>query len=121
MATKIKAFVIDDDEVFGSFFCKMLQKMDVEPWYFSGPSKALDSVEEINPDIIFLDFKMPEMDGDKFMVKYSERRLFTERRVFLVTSLEEVIENLDLYRSLGIENALKKPVSPEALEKIISS
>ena len=120
MVEAMKAFVIFDDEIFGNMICKMLSKLNVDAKLYSEPSDALSDVERFDPELVFLDFKLPEVSNDNLMIKYEERALFLKRRVVLVTSLCDIDENQAVCQSLGVENILKKPISFDDVEKIIS-
>ncbi|MEI6866113.1 LytTR family DNA-binding domain-containing protein [Flavicella sp.] len=46
---------------------------DIEITICSSPKKALESIEVISPDLVFLDVHMPEMTGFRFLEKLSTR------------------------------------------------
>jgi DNA-binding response OmpR family regulator len=119
MSAEVVSFIIDDDEVFGSLLTKMLNKLGVVTHYFSNPEETLESAASLKPEIIFLDFKMPKMNGDEFMIRFSERKLLGTSRVVFVTADENVKEEQGSYESLGIENVLIKPVSYDFLKSFI--
>lgn len=76
------------------------------------PEKALDIIRDEQPDIVFFDYKMSQMDGDSFFAK--AQALNKLSRYILVTAYrdESVISKL---KGLGISDVVMKPVDLNAL------
>ncbi len=64
MRKKIKALVVDDDNMFLSLMKTFLPKIDIEPIIATDGPTALELIKrEKDIDLIFLDLAMPLMDG----------------------------------------------------------
>jgi CheY-like chemotaxis protein len=77
---------------------------------------GLESIVTFNPDIVLLDWEMPEMDGAEFMrkVRSPENFPYPNVPVIMLTGHGErsrVMEAVDL----GVHEFLLKPVSSQAL------
>ena len=119
MQDDIRVFVVDDDEVFGNILCKMLHDLHIEVFYYKNPIQALEEIEVVRPDFIFLDYLMPEITADQFMIKFSEKAMFEDRRIIMVTSSTVDDESLVGLKLLGIEQVIEKPVTFEILKEIL--
>jgi len=108
-------FIIDDDPLTIELFTAYLKAEVPQIHSFTDPEKALASMDELDPQVLILDYMMPTMKGDQFMVDYSKKKLFSERYVILVTSYDLSEEDKKLFESLGVNKTLLKPVSQEDL------
>jgi CheY-like chemotaxis protein len=114
-------FIIDDNQV----DLKVLENFIGETGYqihtFSSPLDALEKMSTVSPHLIILDYLMPEMNGDKFMIKVSERLLHNKDcQVYLVTSKVFSEEEKLSMLTLGITKIFEKPVDKEKLLSAIN-
>ena len=63
-----KIMIVDDVEISNFIMKKMISKVSSgnEVFDYTLPEKALADIEKNNPDIIFLDLNMPDIDGWEF-------------------------------------------------------
>ncbi len=110
-------FVIDDDEFCRKHTAQVLEPLETEIYTFEDPEEALEKVSELDPFLLLLDYQMPQLNGYKFMVLFSEKLLFKDRSVFLITGadLDPMMEAA--MPSLGIEKYFKKPLDGASLLK----
>lgn len=80
--------------------------------------QLLEMLEKIKPDIIILDYEMPEMDGSEIIRLLREKEEFTETPVIFLTGTlnEEIKAKVEGYKPLGY---LAKPVTKELLVEMI--
>ncbi len=65
----IKIFIVDDDQFLGNLIKKAIEKIDnVDVTHFMSPGECLNNLH-LNPDIISIDYLMPEMNGLELMEK----------------------------------------------------
>ncbi|WP_017733834.1 response regulator [Nafulsella turpanensis] len=127
---KIKQiFFIDDDEI-NNFILKEIfesQDNDIKVTFFTEAAKALVYVEALvqgsaspMPDIIFLDVKMPEMDGFDFLDAFEQKGLNEKFRVpiFMLTSSvnQRDISRAATYRA--VKELITKPLTFEKLQEL---
>lgn len=82
---------------------------DVEAVTFTDPVKALEWCAENVPDLVMLDYLMPEMDGTEFLKRFREVDALRDIPVVVITAAEE---KEALYSALqaGANDFLRKPV-----------
>ncbi|MCM2301908.1 MAG: LytTR family DNA-binding domain-containing protein [Flavobacteriaceae bacterium] len=77
---------------------------DVDVTLCNSPIKALTLIDEVKPDIVFLDIHMPEMDGFTFLEKLSHRNfnlIFTTAhnefaiKAFKVSAVDYLLKPVD--------------------------
>jgi two-component system, NarL family, nitrate/nitrite response regulator NarL len=64
-ARQIRVLVVDDSSAFLNTLCSLLQddpKIELVAGATSGP-EALAAVEELHPDLVFMDFELPDLNG----------------------------------------------------------
>lgn len=62
---KISVWLIDDEIELGELFVDIFSSPSCSVTYFNDSSEALISLEKEQPDLFFLDYRMPKMDGDE--------------------------------------------------------
>lgn len=111
--------LIVDDEV---YVCKTLRKFFEGRGYqvkeaHSGQA-ALDSYSESRPDVVFLDIRMPGMDGIETLRKL--KKIDPEAGVVMLTAVHE--EDIALKAMTeGAFDYITKPVDPNYLELCLAT
>lgn len=81
-----KVFLVEDDEIFAFLVQNRIQKMSgINLETFALGQDALDALDK-NPDVVFLDYSLPVMDGLEVLKKIKERNPAT--RVIMLSGLE---------------------------------
>lgn len=105
MEDKKKVFIVEDDEIFTFLVENRLQKMEgVEAHSFGLGQEMLDRLGE-NPDVVFLDYSLPVMNGLDVLKKIKEAS--PDTRVVMLSGLEwdqVVMECMDA----GAEDFIQK-------------
>jgi CheY-like chemotaxis protein len=79
--------------------------------------QALAQVEEEDPDLIFLDLMMPQMDGWSFVAELRRRFPGKKTPIILMSAVERLVQEA---ASLGIKYYLRKPFRLEEIARIAS-
>ena len=79
-------------------------------------TEVLKAVEDLDPDVVLLDLKMPGMDGQTALAELQSRRV--RARVLVLTSMTERGHVLPAVRA-GAAGYLYKDVDPQALVQAI--
>ena len=79
-------------------------------------NEVVKLAKEKNPDIIFMDVKMPGMDGLKAIKLIKENLDHTK---FVILTAYDEFEYVQEALSLGIEEYLLKPVKPQKVRKLV--
>ncbi|MBQ4913363.1 response regulator [Maribacter sp. MMG018] len=122
-----KVLLIDDSEIDNYINKAVLSKSELvsEITIKTSGADALKYLESANedsfPDIIFLDIRMPGMDGFEFMEHYIKlpENLTGQCKVFVLSSsIDPVdIEKSNSYKE--IEKHLTKPLAHHPIEKLV--
>jgi DNA-binding response OmpR family regulator len=120
MSDKFKIFLIDDDKVTLKMVEKLFRPYDVEVHSFSNPIEGLEAIDEYRPQLVFLDYMMPEMNGDEVIVKVSEAKLFNNCALYLLSATDFNDVQVIKFRTLGFYDVLHKPLNREVIEAVFN-
>lgn len=116
MIDKESIFVVDDDQGILDSFDAMLG--DDYPLYMvNNGVDALEFLDRHQPCLMFLDLKMPQMNGLDLLKNVVARNLSTV--VVVVTALPQY-EFEDEARKYGVYKYLRKPLDVDEVEDIAS-
>jgi two-component system LytT family response regulator len=108
----ITAIIIDDEPASSQALAMKISKIseDIEVINcFNSPKEATKNIEKLQPDLVFLDIEMPEMDGFGFLEQFPNRNF----EVIITTAHGEYA--IQAVRQSAIDFLLK-PVNLEELE-----
>jgi DNA-binding response OmpR family regulator len=110
-------YVIDDDPVFGQLVQIIIKKkFQLQVKSFRSINSAWEFMGEEVPDIVILDYHLPDFKGDEWMIRLSEACHLDQCSVLLITgSVLGEKEKFGIY-SLGITEIFTKPLREEFLE-----
>ncbi len=114
-----KIMVIDDEPISNMITRKMLLRNNPEHLLieYTEPADALANIATDNPDAIFLDLNMPQMNGWEFIDIMNERQV--SKPIVLLTSS---INYLDVEQSKQYAEVIHyqaKPLNLAAIEEIM--
>ncbi|MFG2323562.1 response regulator [Streptomyces sp. NPDC048568] len=120
MADAIKVLLVDDHQVVRRGLRTFLEVQDdiVVVGEAADGAEGVDRAQELKPDVILMDVKMPGMDGVDAL--RSLRELDNHARVLVVTSFTEQRTVVPALRA-GAAGYVYKDVDPEALAGAIRS
>jgi two-component system LytT family response regulator len=107
----IRAIMVDDEELARKRLRKLLKSFETEIELVDDArtgQEAIQKIESLGPDLIFLDIQMPGMDGFEVI-----RRLRSKPFVIFVTAYDEYA--LKAFEEHSVDYLLK-PVGPKRLE-----
>lgn len=113
--------VIDDEEAVRKSFILALEDEDCEVTAADGGPKGLEAFRHKEYDLVFLDLRMPEMNG--VQVLRAIRKINQEVPVYIVTAFhEEFFDELKVANQEGVLFELvEKPVTTERIILIVKS
>jgi len=116
----LTVLVVDDDEVIGEFFERVLERYKADVKVFTRGEKALAYFEAHakDVDIVVTDQNMPDLNGEELAEKILAVR--AEVEIILCSGLakEEIEDSLYAH---GIKTFLRKPIRIEEFCRIINS
>jgi len=109
-----KVLVIDDQPFMLKLISYNLRKTGYDVITETDGLKALERMEEIAPDLVVLDIRMPKISGTELCVRLREDVRFAEIPVIILTSqLREDAEEAAM--AAGATDFMTKPFSPTEL------
>jgi two-component system nitrate/nitrite response regulator NarL len=118
----MRVFLIDDHALFRGGLQELLQRLGVDVVGAEGDCrKGIDDVAALEPEVVLLDMRMPDMDGVEVL-----RELRTRCPAIPVAMLTTSREEADVIESLqnGAQGYLLKEMEPEelvdALQQIVA-
>ena len=118
--SKFKIFFIDDDKIALKVLTKLFKHYDVELHTFNNPIEGLEAIAVHKPQVVFLDYMMPEMNGDEVIVKVSELKLFNDTALYLLSATDFSDVQVIKFRTLGFYDVLHKPLTKEVIEAVFN-
>ena len=102
---KQRVLAIDDDLHFLELLRYRFQKEDCEYITANNGEEGLQKAEELTPDLILVDIKMPRMDGYLFVRELKKNEATKTIPVIVLTSFEPM---RDLFGMEGIQDYIVK-------------
>ncbi len=101
----IRIFVVDDDKIYGA---KLAHYLSLNPDYqvkkFYSAGELMPGLHE-KPDIITLDYSMPDINGDHLLTQIKE--LSPETHVIIISGQEDIKVAIDLFKK-GLHDYIVK-------------
>jgi two-component system chemotaxis response regulator CheY len=115
----MKALVIDDSKAMRMVLKKILGELGFEVGEAENGINALEALgKEPRPELVLVDWNMPEMNGYEFVRAVRSRPEYDDIRLMMVTS-ETQADGVDRVVEAGADEYVTKPFTRESLaEKI---
>lgn len=111
----LKVCYVEDDEDIQRIARLALERVGkMQVTIVSDPTAAIDAILAFQPDIVLLDWMMPEMDGPTLFRRMRETAALRDMPVVFITAKASQRE-LDELRGMGAAGVLSKPFSPKDL------
>ncbi len=119
-APDAKILVVDDTRTNLTVIVGLLKLTQMEVDTVTSGMDALEKVKEKKYDIIFLDHRMPEMDGIQTFhaMQEMEGNINKDTPVIALTA-NAISGSREMYATEGFDNYMSKPVDPGRLEEMI--
>ncbi len=112
---KVKILIIDDEEDFCMIMKSYFERKGLEVFLAFNLSDGLNSIKEINPDILFLDNNLPDGEG---WGKTSD--IINENpslKINLISAYKEKTNEYDTFSNVLV---WEKPISIRKLEEVFA-
>jgi pilus assembly protein CpaE len=110
----MRVLLIDDEEFYYKLIQKKLKESNYELEYARSGADGLAKIPSLNPGLLIVDLKMPEMDGFEILDRLRRDSKFSHIPVIVITAKDELSEKLKAFE-LGADDYLVKPFQPEEL------
>ncbi|MEK7341940.1 MAG: response regulator [Candidatus Binatota bacterium] len=118
MASKKKILVVEDNEDNREIFVFRLQQLDFEVIVASNGKEALEIASRSKPDLIFMDLRMPVMDGWEATRALRQTEWGRDLPVIAVTA-HAMKEEREKALNAGCDEFILKPVDYSIIQRTI--
>lgn len=112
-----RVLIIDDDESQCRLLAQMVGDLKCEAEYETSACRALDRLQEVQPDLLFLDIRMPEMSGLELLGRV--RASGANMPIVMVTAHGD-LKTAKKAMKLGAHDYVVKPINAEELRSIVT-
>lgn len=107
--------IIEDNPLASDLLAKWLSEAGYQVFTAESGEEGIQKAQELNPSVITLDIKLPQMDG--WQVLYRLKKIEKTKHIPVVIS--SIVEDKEFGLSLGAVDYITKPISrKELLERI---
>ncbi|WP_018613771.1 sigma-54-dependent transcriptional regulator [Segetibacter koreensis] len=107
-----KILVIDDDVDMCLLLKRFLTKNGYEVTLAHNGKKALEELEQSEPDLVLCDFRLEDIDGKELLIKIKEK--YPRTPVIIVTGYSDIKVAVDVMK-LGAYDYVTKPLFPDEI------
>lgn len=107
-----KILVIDDDVDMCILLKRFLIKNGYEVILTHSGKKALEELENTEPDLVLCDFRLEDIDGKELLIKIKEK--YPQTPVIIVTGYSDIKVAVDVMK-LGAFDYVTKPLFPDEI------
>jgi two-component system sensor histidine kinase/response regulator len=112
-----RVFVIDDDDVMLLTCRRTLEKAGYEVETFQNGLDGIRRIEELKPELLLVDLKMPELDGLQVIERV--RKVDPDVVIAVITGYATISTAVDAMKA-GAYDFLPKPFTPDELRLIVN-
>ncbi|PLX86856.1 MAG: diguanylate phosphodiesterase [Desulfuromonas sp.] len=114
-----KVLLVDDVELFLELEKSYLDGCGYDLVTASSGEETLMRIDELAPDLVVLDYYMPEMDGAEVCRTLKDSERWRDLPIIMVTAAGQM-EEIDQCRSAGCDACLTKPIDQQQLREEIA-
>ena len=117
MSTMTKALLIDDDQKLGDLLKNYLKSYDIDLSAINDPRNAIDTINQLDPDLLILDVMMPHINGFELCKMIREE---SDTPIIILSARgesDDKVKGIDL----GADDYLSKPFEARELVARIHS
>jgi PAS domain S-box-containing protein len=119
-ADKVRVLLVEDNNVNQMVALRMLQRIGFNADIASNGKEAVDAIETIEYDLIFMDISMPVMDGLTACSVIKSNTSLKKQPIIIAMTANAMSGDKENYLKVGMDDYISKPVNLEELRKIIS-
>lgn len=124
MMNSITLLIVDDDADDRMLFIEAVEEINtnIQCLTANDGQQALDLLRNLPhlPDLIFLDLRMPRINGKKCLVEIKRDEKLKNIPVVIYTTSRELDESKDL-KELGAIHFISKPTNPDEIFYLVAS
>jgi DNA-binding response OmpR family regulator len=121
MMQKRTILIVDDEPDSTAVLEFILTGLDYEVFSTTDSIHAIETISGIMPELIILDWNMPERDGIEVLRLVRERSDFAEIPIIVATGFRTAFDDLKMALDSGAIDYVKKPINEVELEARVAS
>ncbi len=110
-----KILIVDDSQTSRKIIRKKLNSLGYSTIEAELPSKALEIINSEKPDVIIVDYLMPEMNGVELAKRLSQNDKLLDVPIILLTGTKNIEKIMEEGFNSGISAYFQKPIKEEEL------
>ena len=114
---KIKILLVEDNNVNQMVATRMLKRLGYNADIASNGREAVDAVESIGYDLVFMDISMPEMDGLTASSIIKNNKELKKVPIIIAMTANAMSGDKENYLKVGMDDYISKPVNLDELSK----
>lgn len=114
-----KILMVDDEPDILKIVCLRLSKKGYEVVMASSGREALEKVRQLKPDVILMDYRMPDHDGLEVASMLRKDPVLRAIPIILMTASSETIDPMIL-EAVGVNEYLRKPFEADELMQTVA-
>ena len=120
---RIHAMVVEDDYVSRLSITRILEKSGTEVSTAGSGAEALALLKEIEPDLIFMDIQMPDMNGMEVTAAIRDESRFGAKSATPIVALtaHAMVGDKDRFLAAGMDDYIAKPVGIEDVDRVLAA
>jgi CheY-like chemotaxis protein len=118
-AKDITVLVVEDEPTLNAAYIHILESGGMEAQASFNGEEALARLEEVDPDVILLDLKMPKMSGLEFLSTFAKMKPQRKAKVIIFSNYDKQAEIEEAFKLGADKYMLKAWASPKELLKVV--
>ncbi len=115
---KLTAMVVEDEGVANELLSSTFKNFFSEVSSAFNGIEALEMYERLQPDIIFVDIVMPDMDGIELSRKIRE---MNPNQIIIVISASNDIQKISESIEIGVNSFIQKPIDTKKIIELLNN
>ena len=120
-ARPMRILVAEDNRTNQLVFQKMVRDLAVDVVFANNGAQAVDLFQSFQPDLIFMDIAMPQMDGCQAALAIRQIEAGQSHLPIIALTAQVAEEGLPTLLAAGIDRHLTKPVQKAALREVMDA
>lgn len=115
----IRTLVVDDKPDTAESMARLLEMMGCSATFVTDPTKAMETAEAQNAEIVFLDLGMPTIDGYELARRF--RRHYGDAILLVAVTGYTSTDHHRMSREAGFDAHVHKPIDMKIIESILAT
>ncbi len=115
-----RALIVEDNKINQNYLSKLLSKWNIKSKIANNGLEGLEYFEKDNFDVVFMDIRMPEMDGYEAVIRMRAQTQNPNSSLPIIAlTASAMVEERDKALRLGFDYHVTKPFSPDQLLDVL--